>query len=54
MTIYMTPNITGERIDAMSVFEAFRAGEELLDSRFPRHGTRLDLVDGSPDISRST
>lgn len=41
MTMYMTPNITDGRIEEMSVFEAFRAGEELLDSRFPRDAVRV-------------
>jgi hypothetical protein len=31
MTIYMTPKMADERI-----LKAFRTGEDLLDSRFPR------------------
>ena len=41
MTIYMTPNISDEQIEAMEVFDAFRKGEELLDSRFPRDAVRV-------------
>jgi cytochrome c-type biogenesis protein CcmH/NrfG len=50
MTIYMTPNITDERIDEMTVFEAFRTGEELLDSRFPREAVRVlrKVTDAEP------
>jgi tetratricopeptide (TPR) repeat protein len=46
----MTPNITDERIDEMSVFEAFRSGEELLDSRFPRDAVRVlrKVTDAEP------
>lgn len=50
MTIYMTPNITDERINEMSVFEAFRSGQELLDSRFPRDAVRVlhKVTDAEP------
>ncbi len=41
MTIYMTPNISDEQIEQMDVFDAFRKGEELLDSRFPRDAVRV-------------
>lgn len=41
MTIYLTPNISDETIAAMDVFEAFRLGENLLDSRFPRDAVRV-------------
>lgn len=51
MTIYMTPEITDEQIAAMEPFEAFRLGEELLESRFPRHAARVvqRVVDADPD-----
>lgn len=41
MTIYQTPTITDEQIDAMEPFEAYRLGEDLLASRFPRHAARV-------------
>lgn len=41
MTIYMTPHITDDKIAAMDAFDAFRLGEELLDSRFPRDAARV-------------
>ncbi|MCW2823515.1 MAG: hypothetical protein JWQ91_432 [Aeromicrobium sp.] len=41
MTIYLTPNLSDETIAAMDVFEAFRMGEELLDSRYPRDAVRV-------------
>lgn len=51
MTIYMTPEITDEQITAMEPFEAFRLGEELLESRFPRHAARVvqRVVDADPE-----
>jgi len=51
MTIYLTPTITDEQIAAMEPFEAFRYGEELLDSRYPRHAARVlqRVVDEVPD-----
>jgi Flp pilus assembly protein TadD len=50
MTIYLTPNITDEKIAAMEVFDAFRLGEELLDSRYPRDAARVlrKVVDAEP------
>ncbi|MGJ9423448.1 tetratricopeptide repeat protein [Aeromicrobium sp. CF3.5] len=50
MTIYLTPTITDEQIAEMEVFEAFRYGEELMDSRFPRHAARVlqRVVDAEP------
>lgn len=41
MTIYMNPHITDQHIDEMTVFDAFRSGEELLESRFPRDAVRV-------------
>ncbi|WP_235833596.1 tetratricopeptide repeat protein [Aeromicrobium chenweiae] len=51
MTIYLTPNITDERIAGMDIFEAFRTGEELLDSRYPRDAARVlrKVVDAEPN-----
>jgi Flp pilus assembly protein TadD len=51
MTIYLTPNITAEQIAAMDAFEAFRLGEELLDSRYPRDAARVlqRVVDEAPE-----
>ena len=51
MTIYLTPNITDGRIEEMTVFDAFRLGEELLESRFPRDAVRVlrKVVDAEPD-----
>lgn len=50
MTIYMTPTITDEKIAAMEVFDAFRLGEELLESRFPRDAARVarKVTDADP------
>ncbi|MCD9198269.1 tetratricopeptide repeat protein [Aeromicrobium wangtongii] len=50
MTIYLTPNITDEKIAAMEIFDAFRLGEELLDSRYPRDAARVlrKVVDAEP------
>ena len=50
MTIYMTPNISNEKIAEMDVFDAFRMGEELLISRFPRDAARVlrKVVDAEP------
>ncbi|MGJ9412085.1 tetratricopeptide repeat protein [Aeromicrobium sp. CF4.19] len=51
MTIYMTPTYTEDQIHAMEPFEAFRLGEELLESRFPRDAARVTrrVVDADPD-----
>jgi len=51
MTIYLTPNISDEQISAMEPFEAYRFGEELLESRFPRDAARVlrRVVDEVPD-----
>jgi Flp pilus assembly protein TadD len=50
MTIYLTPNITDETIDAMDSYDAFRTAEELLDSRHPRDAVRVvrRVVDDEP------
>jgi Flp pilus assembly protein TadD len=50
MTIYLTPTITDEQIAAMEVFDAFRSGEDLLESRFPRDAARVlrRVVDAEP------
>ncbi|MEH3067407.1 MULTISPECIES: tetratricopeptide repeat protein [Aeromicrobium] len=51
MTIYLTPNISDDQIAAMDVFDAFRLGEELLESRYPRDAARVlrRVVEDSPD-----
>lgn len=51
MTIYLTPNLSDEKIAAMDAFEAFRLGEELFDSRYPRDAVRVlrRVVDEVPD-----
>ncbi len=51
MTIYLTPNISDDQIAAMDVFDAFRLGEELLESRYPRDAARVLRrgVEDSPD-----
>ena len=41
MTIHMIPNITDQTIAAMEVYDAFRTGEELLESRYPRDAARV-------------
>ncbi|MCX6408048.1 MAG: tetratricopeptide repeat protein [Propionibacteriales bacterium] len=50
MTIYLTPNISDDEIAAMDVFDAFRLGEELLESRYPRDAARVlrRVVEDSP------
>lgn len=50
MTIYLTPNISDDQIAAMDVFDAFRLGEELLESRYPRDAARVlrRVVEDSP------
>jgi Flp pilus assembly protein TadD len=50
MTIYLTPNISDDTIAEMEVFDAFRTGEELLDSRYPRDAVRVlrKVVDAEP------
>lgn len=50
MTIYMKPTITEEKIAAMETFDAFRYGQELLESRFPREAARVlqKVVDTEP------
>lgn len=50
MTIYLTPTITDDQIAAMSVFDAFRYGEELLESRYPRDAARVlaKVVEAEP------
>lgn len=50
MTIYMTPNISDEKIESLELFDAFRTGEELLDSRFPRDAARVlrKVVEAEP------
>ncbi|MCO7240995.1 MULTISPECIES: tetratricopeptide repeat protein [unclassified Aeromicrobium] len=51
MTIYLTPNISDDQIAVMDVFDAFRLGEELLESRYPRDAARVlrRVVEDSPD-----
>ncbi len=51
MTIYLTPNISDDQIAAMDVFDAFRLGEELLESRYPRDAARVlrRVVEDSPE-----
>ena len=51
MTIYLTPRISDDQIAAMDVFDAFRLGEELLESRYPRDAARVlrRVVEDSPD-----
>lgn len=51
MTIYLTPNISDEQIAAMDAFDAFRLGEELLESRYPRDAARVlrRVVEDSPE-----
>lgn len=53
MTIYMTPNISDEKIASLELFDAYRFGEELLDSRFPRDAARVlrKVVEAEPDNS---
>lgn len=53
MTIYMTPNISDERIESLDLFDAYRYGEELLDSRFPRDAARVlrKVVEAEPHNS---
>lgn len=53
MTIYMTPNISNEKIESLDLFDAFRMGEELLDSRFPRDAARVlrRVVEAEPGHS---
>lgn len=50
MTIFIKPNLTEEKIAAMSDFDAFRYAEELLDSRFPREAVRViaKVIDSEP------
>lgn len=50
MTIYLTPDISDDTIAEMEIFDAFRTGEELLDSRFPRDAARVlrKVVDAEP------
>lgn len=50
MTIYLTPTISDEQIATMDVFDAFRLGEELLESRYPRDAARVlrRVVEDSP------
>lgn len=51
MTIHLTPTISDDQIAAMDVFDAFRLGEELLESRYPRDAARVlrRVVEDSPD-----
>lgn len=51
MTIYLTPNLSDEQIAALEPFEAFRLGEELLDSRYPRDAVRVlrRVLEEAPD-----
>lgn len=51
LTLFGTPILTDDRIDEMSVFDAFRAGEQLLDARQPRDAARVlrKVVAAEPD-----
>lgn len=51
MTIYLTPHITDEQIADLDLFDAFRLGEELIDSRYPRDAARVlrRVVEAEPD-----
>lgn len=51
MTIYQKPTLSDEKIAAMDLLEAYRYGEELLDSRFPREAVRVlrHVLDAEPD-----
>lgn len=51
MTIHMTPTISEEQIAAMSPYAAYRLGEDLLESRFPRDAARVlrRVVEEAPD-----
>jgi len=53
MTIYMTPNLSDEKIESLDLFDAFRYGEDLLDSRFPRDAARVlrKVVEAEPGSS---
>lgn len=53
MTIYLTPTISDEQIEAMEPFDAYQLGEELLDSRYPRDAARVlrHVVDLMPEQS---
>ena len=53
MTIYLTPNISDDKISSLDLFDAYRLGEELLDSRFPRDAARVlrKVVEAEPDSS---
>ena len=53
MTIYMTPNISDDTIESLDLFDAYRFGEELLESRFPRDAARVlrKVVEAEPDNS---
>jgi len=50
MTVYMKPTITEAYLESLSTLEAFRYGEELLDSRFPREAVRVlaTVIDVEP------
>lgn len=50
MTIYMKPAISEAYVESLSLLEAFRYGEELLDSRFPREAVKVlaKVVDAEP------
>lgn len=50
MTIYLTPNLSDEKIESLELFDAFRYGEDLLDSRFPRDAARVlrKVVEAEP------
>lgn len=51
MTIHLTPTISDEQIAAMEPFDAYRLGEELLDSRYPRDAARVlaPVVEAAPE-----
>lgn len=41
MTIYLTPNLSAERIEELTIFDAFRLAEELFEARYPRDAVRV-------------
>lgn len=53
MTIHLTPNISDDTIADLDLFDAYRYGEELLESRFSRDAARVlrKVVEAEPDNS---
>lgn len=50
MTTQLTPNLNAERIAKLTIFDAFRLAEELLESRYPRDAVRVlaKVLDAEP------